>query len=137
MKNTSVLCTYYDGHMALLDRGKEFDGEYVFVANKPEDFSLYQVEAFNKFQTEMVEQYKKTEDKRIQSMSRMIFSRAELVTISNGKFEVPMKGWLDISSDSFDAEIFSDHIRFISRVRKEIYGDDKDIVEMLMKKTTL
>jgi len=128
------LCNYKNGKMVFPDRTEIYDGEYVFIANRPEDFSVYKTEAFEDFQKRLFEARKKTDDKHLNMMARYILSRAVIVNVVKGIFEVPMQGWLEMSSNSFETRIHSDHIRFVSCNRKEIYENEADIIELTIRK---
>lgn len=132
-----ILCNYKNGKMIFPDRTEIYDGEYVFIANRPEDFSIYKTEAFEDFQKRLFEARKKTDDKHLNMMARYILSRAVIVNVVNGNFEVPIQGWLEMSSEVFDTQVYTDHIRFISFERKAIYEEQKDIIKMTDSKITI
>lgn len=126
-----ILCNYKKGMLMFSERNEKYDGEYVFVVNAPGDFSLYNTEAFNKFQEKLVEMSAKSNDKRISVMARYIFSRAEIINVVKGGFKVPSHFMSGIDSEVFEARIFCDHIRYISSDIKLKCELQKDVVEKM------
>lgn len=130
--HTSALCRYKGEEILFAEGNTKYDGEYVFVPNNTEDFSLYNPEAFHSFQNTLLEVKYRTGDKSIALMAAYILRNAEFVTVTDGAFRVPVGEWSNVCSEEFELQVYSDHIRVISLVKQEERGTPKDVVELTM-----
>lgn len=123
-----LLCEHKKGKVVL--NTDEYDGDYVFIVNRAEDFSLYTLPAFDKVKEIIAAAA--NNDRQSMLVARYVFGRVCLVSISEGKLDVPMKSWLELKSEKLEAQVFPDHIRFTAIGKNEILEEKKDIIEMIL-----
>ena len=108
---SDFVCVQKNGKLRFSEKTDIFDGEYIYMPKLGNEFMLYTPSGFEKVRDAFEKSGEVLCSKHVSTAARYFLSRAALVNIKNGSFEI---GRLEDAADVYEVSECSEGLRFVA-----------------------